>query len=516
MALAISLLLLAVYTSNGDFARTGDALSNTYLPVSLLNERDLSFTPSEMPFMFVWGAPVQTEFRDEKETVGQKWLVQGCLYYICPTQRFDGKTGERQYVSIYGPAAGLAALPVIAVLHAVLGDLRDHVKALSYGAKFAASCYVAASAGLLYLAVRRWLNWRWAVLLTLTYGLGTCVWSISSQTLWQHGPCHFFMALGLWAWVRLADSPRRYAALLGFAISCAVACRPAVLLVVPVFALFLLWEQRRALWPYLLAGLPVAVALALYNQWYLGSPFAFGQEQAAPAIALEKTGVEAAWVSPFRLGTLGLFFSPSRGLFVFSPVLLFALPGFVIPWYRRDLLPLRAVGVCVLAIWGLYAVRSEWWGGWGYGYRFLNDSSGPLAMLLVPVVPWLRRRLVHLALFATLFIWSVAVQFVGAYAYEEGSWEARVAWCEQVAGGERMLVDLNLDQVVQLKLDSPERNIEQVKMDIDNPAFRYRLWSWSDSEILFCLERFSAERLKKKQGLETHLRHFSRGARLPD
>jgi hypothetical protein len=176
------------------------------------------------------------------------------------------------------------------------------------------------------------------------------------------------------------------------------------------------------------------------------------------------------------------------------------------------------VGLCVLAIWGLYAIRGEWWGGWCYGYRYLNDASGPLVLLIVPIMPWLCDKLARLALFSILLIGSVAVQFVGAYAYDPGSWENRVGWCERLAVGDQKLVMLGNDEAVQLKLDAPERDIEQFAMDIDKPAFRNRLWSWSDNEILFCVEHFSAERSRKKRHLDAQLHDspMSRGARLPD
>ena len=40
---------------------------------------------------------------------------------------------------------------------------------------------------LLFVVLRRLTTWRWALALTLIYGLGTSTWSISSQALWAHG-----------------------------------------------------------------------------------------------------------------------------------------------------------------------------------------------------------------------------------------------------------------------------------------------------------------------------------------
>src|SRR5262249_43196208 len=122
--------------------------------------------------------------------------VRGANYNIVPSTRVDRSTRERLYVNTFGIGAGLAALPVFWVVHLAVGDLRNHQLLLWYAAKSAASLLVAASAAFIYLAARKFLRAGLAVVLALSYGLGTAVWSTSSQTLWQHAPNEFFLALG--------------------------------------------------------------------------------------------------------------------------------------------------------------------------------------------------------------------------------------------------------------------------------------------------------------------------------
>ncbi|MDP8257180.1 MAG: hypothetical protein P9M14_15655 [Candidatus Alcyoniella australis] len=66
-------------------------------------------------------------------------------------------------------------------------------------AKFSASLFTALSAALVLLILRR-SGHRPGVALfaAVVYGLATSSWSISSQSLWQHGFAQFWLALGLW------------------------------------------------------------------------------------------------------------------------------------------------------------------------------------------------------------------------------------------------------------------------------------------------------------------------------
>jgi hypothetical protein len=72
----------------------------------------------------------------------------------------------------------------------------------------------------------------------------------------------------------------------------------------------------------------------------------------------------------------------------------------------------------------------------------------------------------RLAGFGVLLLWSILVQFVGAFAYDTESWNNRDA------------------------------------LDIDKPQYRGRLWSLSDNQIGYYLTHFEEARAKKKAVLQ--------------
>jgi hypothetical protein len=131
----------------------------------------------------------------------------------------------------------------------------------------------------------------------------------------------------------------------------------------------------------------------------------------------------------------GLLVSPSRGLLTFSPVLVFSIVGAVQAWRVRDrdarLVLLLAAASAALIL--QYAVYRYWFAGYCYGPRFLTDLVAVAALLLVYVIP--TRPLTYLrtsassaitaGAFVLLFIFSVAVQFVGVNSGASGSeWNA--------------------------------------------------------------------------------------------
>ena len=70
-------------------------------------------------------------------------------------------------------------------------------------------------------------------------------------------------------------------------------------------------------------------------------------------------------------GALGLLVSPSRGLLVFSPVVLVALAGFRPMREEGWQSDLRWCALAAAAQFGLYAFYSVWWGGHTYGPRYM-------------------------------------------------------------------------------------------------------------------------------------------------
>ena len=540
LAAAIFVVLLAAYSVNGGFLYGNDAKPNVYLPSALLGGAGFTFTPSEYPFMFYWvcrtdedWVPVLIDawdqsFKDQPYTYRQL-LQAGRLrlyqprYYLVRSNRMKA-SGEPVCVNTFGPGAAITALPVFAVLHlAVGGDLRAHPAVMWYGGKAVASLLVAGSAVFIFLTARAFTRTGPAALIALAYGLGTGVWSTSSQTLWQHGPNEFFLAMGAY-FLTQAEKSWKHAAACGAALSAAVACRPTSIVVAAAVAVYLLvrlvadrragtsaWEAgRRALVPYVLAALPIAILLAIYNTYYLGSPWDFGQAKVGHDVAMTKTGTDALWQTPLLTGAAGLMVSPSRGLLVFSPFMVFALAGLVLLWTHRRYAPLWPLAAAMLVLLAIAFKWFDWWGGWCYGPRPIVDTMPYFVLMLIPVIEWVCRRRAVLAVFLLLLVWSVGVQALGAFTYEMFGWNKAALAEVYVAGRSKPILAETPEEVAELAKTHAIQRIQERSRDIDDAAYRNRLWSWSDNQIFYYLRNASRARQLKAQYVDIYLNEPSR------
>ncbi len=489
-ALAVGLVL--VYSAS-DVLPGKDAVPNVLLAAQIVDGGGFSFTPSDAPWLFDWEAqtprgPQVLRVVDLDARLGDRSFRdlyrRGALtpvapYYLRPSVRTDEVTGERRHVGLYGAGAALTAVPVLAVVRAAAGDLGPRPAALWYGAKLAASLCVAGAAAALYLLGRRWLAPWPAAVVALAYALGTPAWSMSSQSLWQHGPNELFLAVGGLLLAR-GRGDARDAGLAGVAFAAAAACRPTSALFAAAAAAWLLATDRRALAAFVAGALPLAALLAAYNWAYLGSPFRFGQGEAGE-VALAKTGSAALWRADAGTALAGLFLSPSRGVLVFSPFLLFAAPGIAAVFRDRTYAPLRPLVLGGLLVLAVDVAWFDWWGGWSYGWRRLVDLAPVFAVLLVPAMPAIARSRWRRAAFAGLLGWAVLVQAAGAFAYDLKGWNARQAWQLAFPSGEE---GVTLDgDAARAAVAQGARVVATHALDVDRPEHRGRLWSLEDNQI---------------------------------
>jgi hypothetical protein len=479
--------LTAVYLANGAYLLTGDGVSNVFTVVSLLEDDDFEFDPLEAPMIFEWKveaegrcSPVALTQVDEpiRELIesGKLKVARHNLSISTPTVR------PGRYVSSFTPGASVVALPAYALVNAWGGDVRRRPDRLWYTGKVVAAACVAGAAVGVYWTVLAFGSTFHAAACSLVYGLATAAWTTGSQGLFQHGPNQFFLSLGVLFFVRSESDPR-WAKWSGFSLAAATCCRPTSALAVAAVAAHLLIRDRRRLLAFTAAGLPLAMLLGWYNYAHLGSPLRFGQTS-LHELAIEKTGSPEVFSTPVWYGLLGLLISPSRGLFVFSPVLVFSFVGMVVAFRDRSLAVLRPVAVAVVAVLLVESKHFDWWSGWAYGYRHIADLTPLLAVLIAPVLARLEGRGFWKGVFVAATAYSVAVQVLGAFTYDALGWNRRAAYWVEGGGAasDRRTFDPAEAQAWAAETGGSVR-IEY--WDVDDPRFRGRLWSLRDSEILY-------------------------------
>jgi len=390
-ALALFAALVVIYNLDGTVLLGNDATANYFSSVSLVKRGDLAL--DEYPILR---------------------RADGTLPYFLVEAR-------GHVISRLGPGTPVVVAPAFA-LAVALGGGKVNERIALYVAKAASSLYVAGAAVLLFLlALRLGSSRRDALLLALLYGLGTCAFGVVSQSLWQHGPSEFFLLLGWWL---LQGADRRSAAFSGafsgVAFAAMVACRPPNAVLALAATGFVAQRHRRELPWFLVAALPIAIALGAWNTYYLGAPWRSPQ-----MVHVASEGPRGSyWTENPLVGLAGLLISPSRGLFVYSPFFLFLLWRPRALWRETPALVRWALGGA-LALALIVSRYYGWYGGWSFGYRMLVDAAPILVLALAPTLRWLSTRPLARALFVAAALSSLAIQTVGAYCYSPLDWDGR-------------------------------------------------------------------------------------------
>lgn len=329
------------------------------------------------------------------------------------------------YYSVFNLGSALAALPVYLIPSIFIGQL-TMLNALLLG-KISCAVLISLSVVFIYYAARNISTRSKALVVAVIFGAATSVWSITSQVFFNNVGAVFFVSLGL---MLAAKSERdwryRWAFGAGMAFTLGALARPSVALYVVIFAVFALGRKSPKRFAAYVCGAALPAALILwYNAASFGSPLTFGQSVEAYYL-LSRTSWSLSqhlWITPFLKGLAGITISPSRGIFVFSPVLLFSIVGVVLVLkYRYPRILIYSL-LCVVA--GLISTAKwfSWGGGWGYGYRLTIELVPFLCLLLLPALGWIRRRKVALGIFVVLLAFSIAVQVVGYISCDFVSWE---------------------------------------------------------------------------------------------
>lgn len=299
--------------------------------------------------------------------------------------------------------------------------------------KLAGAILTSASVALFYRAAL--LNFgRIAALGTaIVYGFATLNWAVSAQGLWTHTVFNFALVsamLCLFQANRAQGQARRNLLLVaGFCCGLFPGIRLTGLLFTLIILLYgVCTYRRRAV--FLLLGSASALINVAWNIHYFG--FSLKSIITGGYAQLMIHSGEYIWRwNYFQEAFAGLLVSPSRGLLVFSPVLLFTIPGIyqILKKTLRQTLSADELllGVLLLTCTGVflqYCFFSPWWGAISYGPRFLIDLLPVICYLigyyltryLDRIWPNRRQLSLGLSLFLICLVFSTFVEIAGAFS----------------------------------------------------------------------------------------------------
>lgn len=390
LCLLLGIVCLVVYNANLRAISAVDTYAARYLPLSIWHNHSLALDP-------IVSSVAQGRIVDWSN--GQ------------PDAAFWIRKGrEGHLVSLYPVVVPVVIaplyLPAVAYLDAHGWEplLTDSVARVME--KLCASLIAAATVALLYLLLRRRTDRGTAGLLAAVYAFGTTTWVISSQALWMHGIASLLIVAALLLVTGRATAIRIAAA--GFCCALIVSTRQPDAVLAGAVALYAIGWARHRIWLFICAGAVPLVPLLAYNVTLVGNLF-------GAYATIRHTGLANFFNDNPVEGLAGLLVSPTRGLFVFSPFLIF-IPLFAGSILRERnwrpltvLLSLAAIAQIVGYAFG------DWRQGASWGPRWLTDILPLLMWMLPPALEKMSWR--ARCLFAVACVVAVAIQVIGAFWY---------------------------------------------------------------------------------------------------
>ena len=294
----------------------------------------------------------------------------------------------------------LVILPVLFVSdqlcsHLFSFDLDQYIRTAqpSFVELYLACLLVALSAVFVYQIARFYVKPVSALFLVLIFAFCTSSWSTASRALWQHGPSMLMLSIAMYL-ILLAKTKPWIIQIVSIPLALSCIIRPTNMISLVFVSLFVFLEYKRYFLGYFLCAMLVFAPFFIHNSliYHNAMPPYFRPQR----IGNNPDFFRALW---------GNLASPSRGLFVFTPVFLFSIAAVIVKlrngqFEKLDFFLLASI----LLHWVAISSFGHWWGGYSYGPRLFCDLIPYFVYFLISILaymtrlPFAPRALVSLAL----------------------------------------------------------------------------------------------------------------------
>jgi len=390
--LILFVLIFVVYNTVTSINWSGDVVPAMFLPMAILLHHTVSF-----------------------DALGIPGISDPSLAYAFPVV-------NGYHYSWFPIVTPVLSTPLYALSYALalLTGSPVNITYLIPLAKTVAAIIAALSCVFVYLAAKDLFSRNAALATTLVYAFATSTWSVSSQAPWQHGTVELLLSMMIWLVIGNERIPsRRNIVLLGILAGLFVFNRPPEAMLLIPLAGYVIWYERKNLPLFGTAAAAAGLPFLLYNFLIFGSVLG-GYQGNLPVFSF---GI--ASLANFA----GLLIAPNVGLFIYSPVLVLSVLGYVnlnsiAPGRIRQLLV--AFGPAIVLEIFVYCFFSGWDASvaYSYGQRYLTGFLPVLAIYLGIVIsslgpaerPDMRVQALRTA-FVVLVVLSVAIQAIGVFLY---------------------------------------------------------------------------------------------------
>jgi hypothetical protein len=281
---------------------------------------------------------------------------------------------------------------------------------------------------IVFLTARLLLPFRWSLLVTTATAFGTQIWSTATRALWSHTWGVFILGFVIWLILRTETKQTRLrSVLLATCLTWLYFVRPTFSISIAAIALYLAIFHRAILVPFAVTACLWLGCFVSYSHYHFG--------QLLPPYYQSRN---FRFGMSFWEGFAGSMISPSRGLLIYVPVLMFV--AYLLVRYRQAvrtrlfILSISVVGAHLILISGFVL----WYAGHCYGPRLSTDLVpwfALLGMLAIkarlqwreknPTQDSVLRARTEWSFAALLLVCSAMLNGIGAISLDASAWNAR-------------------------------------------------------------------------------------------
>lgn len=365
-----------VYLANGRTIESGDTIPNSLLALNWLQNNTLHFDAFRQSYLFD--------------------IYHGSPYFFA-------ESAKGHLTSVYPVGTAIVTLPIYFLLSLylnLLAFIKTNISGVVFSfditspafesyrlilEKLTATIITSLSVVILYISIRLKFSLTVALITSFIYAFATNTWITNSQALWQHTATGLVLTSLILCLLKANRAGSSYLRLLlsltGILCGLLLIIRPTNLFFSIAVVVYVIATHRRMA-VFLLLGLLICFLGLAWNLYNFDDPLGgYVSLGSAYKVTFYKFSV-----TQFIQGFLGLLFSPSRGILVFSPIMLLGIPGL---WqaakkYKvsQDERLILSLAMAAVALFLSYCFYTIWWSGGSYGPRFLSDISPVVCYLI--------------------------------------------------------------------------------------------------------------------------------------
>jgi hypothetical protein len=256
-------------------------------------------------------------------------------------------------------------------------------------------------------------NEKKAYFLAFLFIFCTSVTSVVAFDYWQHSLSVLLLLLTFYLFIKVeVDKNAGLIQYTSIPLAFSYVVRPTNSISIIFLSLYVLLKYKKYFIKYFLWSLTIGLPFIIYNIFTFNNilpPY-----YSASRLSFSKTFLEAL---------VGNLISPARGLFIFTPFLLFIFYGIYLKIKKKNFVLFDWIILIIIIFhWFIISSFSHWWAGYSFGPRFFTDMLPYLIYFIIPYLEVATFKELKTKIFVILVVISCFIHMKGLFDFNVQMW----------------------------------------------------------------------------------------------